>query len=259
MDFLTDPNIWASFATLVVLEIVLGVDNVIFISIVSNRLPAEMRAKARKYGLTAALLMRIALLGSIAWIVTLTQPFMTIFGFELSWRDVILISGGAFLIYKAANEIYDDIEGPDDDEAEAAQAMGKVVGVTFQGAIVQIMLLDLVFSLDSVITAVGLADELIVMIAAVIIAIYVMWKAAGPISDFVHKHPSTKMLALAFLVMIGTALIADGFHYHIERGFIYAAMVFAGGVEVLNVLRGKRRKRGRRDGGAGVPEATGGE
>jgi predicted tellurium resistance membrane protein TerC len=239
MDFLLDPATWASFLTLVVLEIVLGVDNVIFISIVANRLPPEMRDKARKWGLSGALIMRILLLASIAWIARLTEPITTIWGFALSWRDLILIGGGAFLIYKASTEIYLDVEGVEHGENGAAAA----ASATFGAAIAQIMLLDLVFSLDSVITAVGLADEISVMIAAVMVAVWVMWKASGPISKFVNDHPSTKMLALAFLVMIGTALIADGFHYHIERGFIYAAMAFAGGVEILNILRGKRRKR----------------
>ncbi|RAH97645.1 hypothetical protein DLJ53_27725 [Acuticoccus sediminis] len=238
MELLTDPAVWASFATLVVLEIVLGVDNVIFLSIVSNRLPEAQRARARQVGLIGALVLRILLLASIAWIVSLSQPFVTVAGFGLSWRDVILIAGGLFLIYKAATEIHAEVEGEEPEEhasGAASAGMASVIG--------QIMLLDLVFSIDSVITAVGVADHLEVMIGAVVIAIMVMMVAAAPIANFVARHPSTKMLALAFLVMIGMALVADGFHYHVERGFIYAAMVFGGFVEVLNLMRGRRVKR----------------
>lgn len=238
MELLADPAVWASFATLVVLEVVLGVDNVIFLSIVSNRLPEGQRATARRIGLLGALGMRIALLASIAWIVSLSEPFVEVAGFGLSWRDVILIAGGLFLIYKASHEIHAEMEGE-----EPAESAGGKVALGMTAAIVQIMMLDLVFSLDSVITAVGVADHLEVMVAAVVVAIIVMMVAAGPIADFVSKHPSTKMLALAFLVMIGMALVADGFHFHIERGFIYAAMVFSGAVEVLNLVRGKRVKR----------------
>lgn len=239
MELLADPAVWASFATLVVLEIVLGVDNVIFISIVSNRLPEAQRAKARRIGLLGALVLRIALLASIAWIVSLSQPVVEIFGVGFSWRDIILLAGGLFLIYKAATEIHAEVEG------EVAEAHGAGVAQATMAAVIgQIILLDLVFSIDSVITAVGVANHLEVMVAAVLVAIAVMMVAAGPIADFVSRHPSTKMLALAFLVMIGMALVADGFHYHVERGFIYAAMVFAGAVEVLNLLRGRTLKRG---------------
>ncbi|ORE95618.1 TerC family transporter protein [Stappia sp. 22II-S9-Z10] len=239
MDLLTDPAVWASFATLVVLEVVLGVDNVIFISIVSNRLPEAERAKARRIGLLGALGLRIVLLASIAWIVSLSQPIVEAAGFGLSWRDIILIAGGLFLIYKAATEIHAEVEGEEHHESGGAVAAGmaSVIG--------QIMLLDLVFSIDSVITAVGVADHLEVMIAAVVLAVAVMMLAAGPIAEFVSRHPSTKMLALAFLVMIGMALVADGFHFHVERGFIYAAMVFGGFVELLNLVRGQRRKKPR--------------
>ncbi|MGR3483957.1 MAG: TerC family protein [Paracoccaceae bacterium] len=238
IELLSDPAVWASFLTLVVLEIVLGVDNVIFISIASAKLPEAQRPRARLIGLTGALVMRILLLFSIAWIVSLEAPFVTIAGFGLSWRDVILIAGGLFLIYKAATEIFDEVEGHHLETAPEA-----VIHAAFMSVIVQIMLLDLVFSLDSVITAVGIADHIEVMIAAVVIAIVVMMVAANPIADFVEAHPSTKMLALAFLLMIGMALVADGFHFHVEKGFIYAAMVFAGGVEALNLWRQKRHAR----------------
>jgi len=240
IELLSDPAVWASFLTLTVLEIVLGVDNVIFISIATTRLPAEQRRSARMIGLTGALVLRVLLLFSIAWIVSLSEPFVTVLGFGLSWRDVILIAGGLFLIWKASTEIFEEVEGPDH-EAEA-QAAAKAA---FGAVIFQVMLLDLVFSLDSVITAVGIADHLEVMIAAVVIAILVMMVAAEPIGKFVEDHPSTKMLALAFLVMVGMALVADGAHFHIERGFIYAAMVFAGGVEGLNLMRARRRRRAR--------------
>lgn len=236
-ELLSDPAVWASFLTLVVLEIVLGVDNVIFISIAAAKLPQEQRRRARMIGLTGALVLRIVLLFSIAWIIGLSEPFITIAGFGVSWRDIILILGGLFLIYKASTEIFEEVEGGfHEDETRVAQ-------VVLSRVIVQIMLLDLVFSLDSVITAVGIADHIEVMVAAVVIAIIVMMVAATPIANFVEAHPSTKMLALAFLVMVGMALIADGFHYHVERGFIYAAMVFAGGVEGLNLLRQRRRRK----------------
>ncbi len=240
LELLNDPAVWASFLTLTILEIVLGVDNVIFISIAASKLPEHQRARARFLGLIGALVLRIGLLFSIAWIVGLSAPIATIMGWELSWRDLILIGGGLFLIYKAATEIFDEVEG---DEFHTAEE--RVVEAVFLSVIFQIMVLDLVFSIDSVITAVGIADHLEVMIAAVCVAIIVMMVAANPIADFVENHPSTKMLALAFLVMVGMALVADGFHYHVERGFIYAAMVFAGAVEGLNLLRQRRRRAAR--------------
>ena len=189
-------------------------------------------------GLTGALVLRVLLLFSIVWIIGLSEPFVTVGGFALSWRDVILIGGGLFLLYKASTEIFDEVErgGGLDTASE------RIVHATFTSVIFQIMILDLVFSLDSVITAVGIADHLEVMIAAVVVAILVMMVAAEPIGHFVESHPSTKMLALAFLVMVGMALVADGLHFHIERGFIYAAMVFAGAVEGLNLWRQRRRR-----------------
>lgn len=241
LELLTDPAVWASFLTLTILEIVLGVDNVIFISIAAARLHEAERRRARLIGLSGALIMRIALLFSIAWIVSLAEPIFTlpwITGESLgvSWRDLILLAGGLFLIWKASTEIFTEVEGQEHETG------GGATRATVGGVIVQIMVLDLVFSLDSVITAVGIADHLEVMIAAVVVAILVMMAAAEPIADFVEAHPSTKMLALAFLVMVGMALMADGLHFHVERGFIYAAMVFAGAVEVLNLWRQKRRK-----------------
>ncbi|MBK5932871.1 putative tellurium resistance membrane protein TerC [Rhodovulum imhoffii] len=235
VDLLSDPAVWASFLTLTVLEIILGVDNVIFLSIASARLPEAQRRRARLIGLSGALILRIALLFSITWIIGLSAPFARIAGFDLSWRDVILLAGGLFLIWKSSTEIFNEVEG----DTEEGQ---NTPGTTFMAVIVQIMVLDLVFSLDSVITAVGIADHLEVMIAAVVLAIGVMMVAAEPIAAFVEAHPSTKMLALAFLVMVGMALMADGLHFHVERGFIYAAMVFAGAVEALNLLRARKRR-----------------
>ena len=235
IELLNDPAVWASFATLTILEIVLGVDNVIFISIAANRLPPEQRRLGRLIGLAGALILRILLLFSIAWIVSLKEPLFTAFDYTFSWRDLILLAGGLFLLWKAATEIFDEVEGHEEEE--------KPVASSFFSVIFQIMILDLVFSLDSVITAVGIADHLEVMIAAVVVAILVMMVAAEPIAKFVEDHPSTKMLALAFLVMVGMALVADGFGVHFERGFIYAAMVFAGAVEGLNLLRAKRRRK----------------
>ena len=239
IELLSDPAVWVSFLTLTVLEIVLGIDNVIFISIAASKLPASQRKSARFVGLMGALVLRVLLLFSISYIVGLTQPIFTVATLAVSWRDIILISGGLFLIYKAVTEIFGDIEGGHGSVASVATA-------TFGAVIFQIMLLDLVFSLDSVITAVGIADHLEVMIAAVMVAIIVMMLASDPIANFVEAHPSTKMLALAFLIMVGMALVADGFHQHIERAFIYSAMVFAGGVEMLNLWR-QKRVRGSQD------------
>jgi predicted tellurium resistance membrane protein TerC len=240
LDLLADPAVWASFLTLAVLEIVLGIDNVIFISIAAAKLPKEQRARARMLGLTGALVLRIGLLFSITWIMGLSEPFATIRGFGLSWRDVILVAGGLFLLYKGASEIFDEVEGKEHyDTLEEG-----VAKAAFTGVIVQIMMLDLVFSVDSVITAVGIADHIEVMIAAIVVSIAVMMAFANPIGRFIEAHPSTKMLALAFLLMVGMALVADGFHFHVERGFIYAAMLFGGAVEALNLVRQKRRQRG---------------
>jgi len=241
LDLLSDPAVWLSFATLAILEIVLGIDNVIFISIAAARLPETQRRTARVVGLSGALVMRIILLFSITFIMSLTYPVLTLpwvneaGELALSWRDIILLAGGLFLIWKASTEIFAEVEGEEHGPSAIARA-------TLTAVIVQIMILDLVFSLDSVITAVGMTDHIEVMIAAVVVAIAVMMLAAEPLGNFVASHPSTKMLALAFLVMVGMALVADGLHYHIERAFIYAAMVFAGAVEGLNLWRQKRRR-----------------
>lgn len=236
IEYLSNPDIWLSFATLAALEIVLGVDNLVFISIVASKLPAEHQDRARKIGLTAALLMRVAMLFGITWIVGLTAPAFEAFGQIVSWRDIILIGGGLFLLTKGTLEVHHAVEGASD-----AASGAKAATMTFAAAVGQIMVLDLVFSLDSIITAVGMTDQLPVMIAAVCVAIAVMMFAAGPVSGFIQRHPTAKMLALSFLLLIGVALIADGLHFHIPRGYLYFAIAFAIGVEGLNLLAKSRR------------------
>ena len=228
MSWLTSPEIWIAFATLTFLEIVLGVDNVIFISILSGKLPASDQLRARRLGLLGAMLTRILLLFSLAWIVKLTSPLFTVFSQPFAGRDLILIGGGLFLMGKSTVEIHDRLEG---EEGHASAG----VAASFASVIVQIMLLDIVFSLDSVITAVGMVDELWVMIAAVMSSVAIMMVAAEPISVFVHKHPTVKMLALSFLLLIGLALLADGFGLHIPKGYIYFAMGFSVFVEMINL------------------------
>jgi predicted tellurium resistance membrane protein TerC len=228
MEWLTDPQTWAALLTLTALEIVLGVDNVVFISILAGKLPPAQQPRARTVGLALAMLMRIALLFSISWIIRLTAPLFTVLGQEISGRDLILIIGGLFLLAKSTHEIHAKLEG----EEGHASASGKA---SFTSVIIQILLLDLVFSLDSVITAVGMADNLAVMIAAVVLAVLFMMVFAGPISQFVERHPTVKMLALSFLLLIGVTLIADGLGRHIPKGYIYFAMAFSVFVEMLNL------------------------
>lgn len=228
MSWFLNPEIWIALVTLTALEIVLGVDNVVFISILAGRLPVGEQARARQVGLVLAMLTRIALLASLAWMIRLTAPLFTVFGYAVSGRDLILIAGGLFLLGKATTEIHDKLEG------EAGQAAARIAP-SFAGVVTQIMLLDIVFSLDSVITAVGMARQLGVMIAAVVLAVAVMLVSAAPISDFVHRHPTVKMLALSFLLLIGVALVADGLGQHIPKGYIYFAMGFSVFVEMLNL------------------------
>ena len=231
---LANPEIWISLFTLTTLEIVLGIDNIVFISILSKDLPEHQQPLARKLGLLGALFTRILLLMSIAWIISLTTPIFTAYEQVVSWRDVILISGGLFLLVKGTREIHESVEGIED--------VGKPSKTkTFMVVIVQIMLLDVIFSLDSVITAVGMVDEISVMIAAITIAMGIMLLAAEPLSKFISEHPTVKMLALSFLLLIGMALVADGLHFHIPRGYIYFSIAFAIGVEVLNLMAAKRR------------------
>lgn len=231
----TSENLLA-LLTLTVMEIVLGVDNVIFISILASRLPQEQQARARQVGLALALITRILLLLSISWLANLTNPLFDLFGRGVSGRDLILFSGGLFLIYKATHEIHAKLEG------EEGHGDSRV-GVTFTSVIIQILLLDVVFSLDSVITAVGMADELWVMITAVVVAVAVMLVSAGPLSDFVNRHPTVKMLALSFLLLIGFTLVAEGFHVEIPKGYIYFAMGFSVLVEMLNLRLASKSKK----------------
>jgi predicted tellurium resistance membrane protein TerC len=231
MDFvnqLADPGVWAALATLTALEIVLGVDNIIFISILAGKLPRASQERARRWGLLAAMGMRILLLLSLAWVIGLTAPLFTVVGQEISGRDLILLAGGLFLLAKATKEIHDRLEG----EGEHGTAR---VAATFGSVIVQIMLLDIVFSLDSVITAVGMAEDLWVMVTAVVVAVAIMMFSAGPISDFVHRHPTVKVLALSFLLLIGVSLVAEGLDHHIPKGYIYFAMAFSVFVEMINL------------------------
>jgi predicted tellurium resistance membrane protein TerC len=239
LTLLADPNAWAALLTLSALEIVLGIDNVIFISVLVSRLPEEKATRARQIGLMLALLFRIVLLFTLTWLMGLTQPVVTVFGMGISWRDIILIGGGLFLIAKATHEIHAEVEAQD----EAGEAAASPRSAFFW-VVAQLILIDLVFSLDSIITAIGMAQDVEIMVAAVVIAIAVMYVASAPLSRFVAEYPTTKMLALAFLVLIGVALVADGFEFHIPRGYIYFAMAFAAGVEFVNVLsRRNRRKR----------------
>ena len=237
-DF-TDPNLWASLVTLAALEIVLGIDNVIFIAIAAESLPPERQARARQIGLVLALVMRLILLAFIGWIVGLTAPLFSLWGYEMSWRDLILLAGGLFLLAKGTSEIHETIDATGESHerkpGSARNAMLAVIG--------QIVVLDIVFSIDSIITAVGMTDNLMVMYAAVIIAIGVMMFAAGPVAGFVSRHPTVRMLALSFLLLIGVALIADGLHFHIPRGYLYFAIAFSVLVELLNLMAAARRKR----------------
>lgn len=231
-EWITDPNAWVALGTLTILEVVLGIDNIIFLSLVVAKLPTAQQNAARRLGLAAAMLMRLGLLASIAWVVKLTNPLFTVFENAVSARDLILFFGGLFLIWKASKEIHESIEG-------GGEGIKTHVH-SFFSAIVQIMMLDIIFSLDSVITAVGLSDHLFIMMAAVVIAVGVMMFAARPIGNFVDRHPSVKMLALAFLILVGFALILEGCHVHVPKGYIYFAMFFSMAVECLNLLRNKK-------------------
>jgi predicted tellurium resistance membrane protein TerC len=243
MEFLAfpgwqEPGTWLSLATLTALEIVLGVDNLVFIAILSGRLPAEKQAFGRRLGLALALVTRLMLLAAIAWIASLTRAVMTVAGVELSWRDIALLAGGAFLLYKATHEIHGEVEGGHEDAGARAGT------ATVAAVVTQIALIDIVFSLDSVITAVGMAEHRWVMALAVILAMILMITAATPLSSFVTSHPTVKMLALSFLLMIGVVLVADGLHFHIPRGYVYTALAFSILVEALN-FRARRRRKAR--------------
>ncbi len=232
MEWISNPDAWIGLLTLIVLEIVLGVDNVVFISILAGKLPEDQQARARQVGLALALITRIIMLLAISWIIGLTAPLFSVLGQQISGRDLILLIGGVFLLGKATHEIHERLEG------ESGHADAKVVP-SFTAVVLQIMVLDVVFSLDSVITAVGMVDEIMIMIIAVIVAIAIMLFSAGSISDFVNKHPTVKMLALSFLLLIGFTLVVEGLHQHIPKGYIYFAMAFSVFVELLN-LRAKQ-------------------
>ncbi len=236
---LTSPESWVALLTLSALEIVLGIDNVIFLSVITARIPPAQARRVRRIGLALALLFRIGLLSLLVWLIGLTRAVLTIGGLALSWRDLILIGGGLFLIAKATHEIHAEVEVRTAAEAEAPKS-GSLAWI-----IVQIIVIDLIFSLDSIITAIGMAQDLAIMIAAVVIACLIMYIASGPVARFVAAHPTTKMLALAFLVLIGVALVADGVNFHIPRGYIYFAIAFSAAVEVCNVLAGRNRKQAR--------------
>ncbi|NVZ69261.1 TerC family protein [Pseudomonas costantinii] len=243
MDYLlqlaASPTAWVALATLIVMEIVLGIDNLIFISILTNKLPEKHRAKARRIGISMALVLRLGLLSTIAFIVQLTAPVFEVFGQAFSWKDMILIAGGLFLVWKATTEIHHSM----DPEPEEKASTGAVVSIGFAAAIGQILLLDLVFSIDSIITAVGMTEHLPIMIIAVVTSVIVMLVAAEPLAKFINDNPTVVMLALGFLIMIGMTLIAEGFGAHVPKGYVYAAMAFSAVIECLNIARRNRHKR----------------
>ncbi|GEP04178.1 TerC family protein [Methylobacterium oxalidis] len=245
LQLAADPSAWAALATLIVMEVVLGIDNLIFISILTNKLPPEHQTKARRIGIGLALVLRLGLLGTVAYIVHLTEPVFEILGKAISWRDMILIAGGLFLLWKATKEIHESVDPHPEEEQSSGASM------SFASAIGQILLLDLVFSIDSIITAVGMTDHVPVMMIAVIVAVIVMLVAADPLSRFIAANPTVVMLALGFLIMIGMTLIAEGFGAHVPKGYIYTAMAFSAGVEGLNMLA-RRRKR-KKAGGSPAP------
>jgi predicted tellurium resistance membrane protein TerC len=239
ISLLADPTAWIALATLIVMEVVLGIDNLIFIAILTNKLPEEHRSRGRRIGIGAALILRLGLLGTIAFIVQLTDPIFTLFGEGFSWRDLILIAGGLFLVWKATREIHEKV-----DPQTGPEPAGATMGAASVTAVIgQILVLDLVFSIDSIITAVGMTDHLPIMVVAVIVAVVVMLLAADPLSEFIHANPTIVMLALGFLLLIGTTLIADGFGAHVPKGYIYAAMAFSALIEALNMLQRRARRR----------------
>jgi predicted tellurium resistance membrane protein TerC len=240
IELLTSPEAWAALLTLTALEIVLGIDNVIFLSVVISRIPQRQAKQARQIGLALALVFRILLLSLLVWLIGLTEAIFTMKGMAFSWRDIILIGGGLFLIAKATHEIHAEVEARNEENDDVSGASA------FFWVIIQIIVIDMVFSLDSIITAIGMAQDLEIMIAAVIIACVIMYVSSGPVARFVAEHPTTKMLALAFLVLIGVALVADGFKFHIPRGYIYFAIAFSAAVEAFNVLARRNRKKAAR-------------
>jgi predicted tellurium resistance membrane protein TerC len=238
VEFLLNPAVWVSFIALSALEIVLGIDNVIFLSIITEKLPLDQARRARQVGLGLALIFRIIMLLTIFWVIHLTQPLFGLFGQDFSLRDLILIAGGLFLIVKATQEVHGEIDG-EEDEADKTQSLASM---GFGAVIVQIVVIDAIFSIDSIITAIGMAQEVGVMIAAIVVGIGVMYVASEPVAHFIERHPTTKMLALTFLMLIGVALVADGFGFHIPRGYIYTAMAFAAVTEIFNIMAIRRKK-----------------
>ena len=246
-SLIVDPNAWIALASLVAMEVVLGIDNLIFISVLTNKLPAEKRANARRIGIGGALILRLLLLGTIAIIINLTEPVFEVLGKGFSWRDLILIAGGLFLVWKATKEIHHSVDpDPEHDMFDTSQ-----VSLSVSAAIAQILLLDLVFSIDSIITAVGMTDHIPIMVIAVLAAVTVMLVAAAPLANFIQRNPTIVMLALAFLLLIGTTLVAEGFGAHVPKGYIYAAMAFSALVEGLNMLSRRARQKRSRKAGAG--------
>jgi predicted tellurium resistance membrane protein TerC len=237
LEWLSSPEAWVALASLTAIEIVLGIDNVVFISVLVSKLPKEQADRARKIGLALALIFRIVLLFFLSWLIGLTQPVIDYAGFSLSWRDIVLVLGGLFLLVKATREVHAEVEGGHQSAASAAEG-------AFTWVVLQVIIIDLVFSVDSIITAIGMAQQIEVMIIAVVIAVGVMYLSSGPVSAFIAKHPTTKVLALSFLLLIGVALIADGMGFHIPRAYIYFSMAFAAGVEIVNVVaKGNRTKK----------------
>ncbi len=240
LELLADPNAWAALVTLIAMEVVLGIDNLVFIAILVNKLPDEYRDRTRVIGISLALVLRLVLLSTIAWLVHLTDPVITLGSLEFSWRDLILISGGLFLLWKATREIHENVDPNAAAKKPEPTTAGKA-SLGFASAIVQILVIDMIFSVDSILTAVGMTNDLPIMVVAVIIAVMAMLFASGPLTRFIHHNPTIVMLALGFLLMIGAMLIADGFGYHVPRGYIYAAMGFSGLVETLNMMARKRQ------------------
>lgn len=243
MQLVVDPTAWAALATLMAMEVVLGIDNLIFISILTNKLPEHQRTRARRVGIGLALVLRLVLLGTVAWIVSLTETVIELFGHGFSWKDTVLIAGGLFLLWKATKEIHHTVDPRSDGDMFEGRPGANAAAMSFASAIVQILLLDLVFSIDSIVTAVGMTEHVPIMVIAVVVAVMVMMLAADPLAKFINDNPTIVMLALGFLIMIGMTLIAEGFGTHVPKGYIYAAMAFSAAVEGLNILARRSRMR----------------
>lgn len=243
IQLFSEPTTWVALATLIAMEVVLGIDNLIFISILTNKLPEHQRERARRIGISLALVLRLGLLGTVAWIVQLTEPVIELFGNAFSWKDMILIAGGLFLLWKATKEIHHSVDPTPGGDMFEGKQLDNAVTMGFGAAIAQILLLDLVFSVDSIITAVGMTDHVAIMVIAVVVAVTVMLLAANPLAKFINENPTVVMLALGFLLMIGMTLIAEGFGAHVPKGYVYAAMAFSAGVEMLNMMARRARQK----------------